>query len=103
MDIRSFVLGFKKGKQSGGGGGSDVKYFENRYPEVNLQEATRIKAYCFYMDTIIRSITMPHVTAIDQNAFQACPYLKTVNLPEGLLSIGISAFSGCNAMSESLA
>lgn len=101
MDIRSFILGFKKGKASGGGGGADVKYLENRYAEVDLQEATRIKAYCFYMDNTIESISMPKVTAIDNYAFQGCSKLRTVILPEGLVSVGLYAFSGCS-LAESL-
>ena len=102
MDINSFIIGFKKGKQSGGGGdGSDVKYIEKRYAEVNLQEATRIKPYFFYMDSTIETISMPKVVEIGQNAFQGCMKLRTVNLPEGLISVGVSAFSGCN-LAESL-
>ena len=66
--------------------------------------------YARYDYTVIPGIDIPaevtydgvtyQVTAIDQFAFGACSQLKTVSLPDGILSIGYAAFYDCSALND---
>lgn len=87
--------------ESIGGGGGDFpadKYFEGGYDEVNLPNATKIKKYAFYCDYTLVNISMPKVTAIEEDAFVNCNKLALTELPSGLTSVGNRCFSGCSKL-----
>ncbi|MBQ7563369.1 MAG: leucine-rich repeat protein [Lachnospiraceae bacterium] len=51
-------------------------------------------------DKIVQVVVMPGVTSVGRCAFDELSALKSVSLPEGLLSIGRSAFSASEKISE---
>lgn len=66
--------------------------------------------YPRYDYTVVPSIDIPatvtcdgvtyQVTAVDQFAFGACSQLKTVTLPDGILSIGYASFYDCSELND---
>lgn len=94
--IRKMVGG--SGGGSGDGGSDAEKYFEGGYAEVILPNATKIKPYAFYQDSVLTDISMPKVTSIGQNAFYGCAKLTSINLPL-VTSIGQYAFYQCAELS----
>ncbi len=59
---------------------------------------TFIGDYAFYNSSLI-SITLPEgVTSIGGSAFEGCNSLTSITIPEGVTSIGSSAFEGCNSL-----
>lgn len=53
---------------------------------------------------VVESITVPRqyngrtVTVVADNGFQNCIYLKEINLPDSITTIGNNAFKGCSAL-----
>lgn len=64
---------------------------------IEIKSATVIGNYAFMNCRSLSTVTLGEVTTIGDNAFQSTA-LTSVNLPEGLVSIGASAFSGCSNM-----
>ncbi len=50
--------------------------------------------------TGLRSLSMPGVQRITDNAFVGCTALGEVTFAEGLIAIGVNAFSGCTALEK---
>lgn len=94
MDINSFVIGFKKGKKSGGGFPGD-KYFEGGYTEVVLENATKLRQGAFYQDSIMETLSLPKVTELSSYCVNTCSNLSTILLAEGLAKIPANVFSNC--------
>jgi hypothetical protein len=74
------------------------KYLEERYAEVVLPNATKIKSYAFCEDSKLETIHMPNVTEINSNAFKNCTKLVLTSMPEKLTRLSISAFYGCTGL-----
>lgn len=96
-----YIFGLK-GEYEGEGGGGDGeftadKYFEGGYAEVNLPNATKIKQYSFYNDTIIETIKAPEATSIGDRAFYSCNALKSV-LADKVTELGEYSFYGCSSL-----
>ena len=67
-----------------------------------IYSVTSIGNSAFYACSSLTSIELPEgVTSIGHNAFQGCS-ITSIELPEGLISIGNSAFSGCDITSIEL-
>ena len=123
MDVKSFVLGYTKGKQSGSGGGGDsqldalidgtiTSLFSNikkvrsyafynyvDLTDVNFPEATAMGMDAFYGCSKLASANIPKVTAIPDYAFINCAKLTTANFPEATL-VGQYAFQGCASLNS---
>lgn len=55
----------------------------------------------FKLASNITNITIPEgVTSLGNSAFSACTNLETVIIPEGITSIGASAFNSCSSLTE---
>lgn len=80
-------------------------YFDGTLTEVDLPNITSIRPYAFYEpvrsfddNKRLKSINMPKVTTIGQNAFYSCSMLDLDSLPSGLTSIGDYAFQNCSSL-----
>ena len=51
-------------------------------------------------ETVTHNGTEYRVTAIDEYAFYSCDGLTSITIPEGVTTIGTSAFSGCTGLKE---
>lgn len=78
----------------GGGSGLGDKYFEGGYTDVVLENATRLKKYAFYNDSVLERLSIPKVTVIDTQAVYVCPNLSEINFGDELIEIGMSSISG---------
>ena len=63
--------------------------------DINLPNATAMRASLFKDDKILTSISMPKVKSIGDYAFQNCYNLVLTSLPKNLETIGSRSFSGC--------
>lgn len=51
------------------------------------------------MRNVIRHVKVdPSIKEIPEKLFKECEFLSTIDLPEGLLTIGVSAFQGCRLL-----
>ena len=100
-DVYLFGL---KGEYEGEGGGGDEfpadKYFEGGYAEVNLPNATQIRAYAFYFDATLEKISIPKATWIGSYAFHCCSKLAAVELSSELTSVVNNAFYDCTGLTN---
>lgn len=87
------------GGGTGGGGGEEnsvEKWISGEaVTDINLPNATAIRANLFQNDKILTSISMPKVKSIGDYAFQNCSNLALTSLPNNLETIGNRSFSGC--------
>lgn len=65
------------------------------------RQVKHIGVSVFHGEELIRSVTLPEgLLSIAQTAFAECPNLERVVLPQSLQSIGDSAFSRCPVLAE---
>lgn len=97
MDVKSFILGFEKGREEAHDPQVD-KYFSGEPAFLTLPYATQIKEYAFADEEWghgnLVGISMPKVNEIKETAFAYCSGLETVDMPN-LTRIGYGAFEGC--------
>ncbi len=89
MDINSFIIGIKKGKQSGNGG-SDFpvkEYFEKTAEEINLAGVKKIPQYAIYQQANLKRLYMPDVETFGSSAICQCPALEEITLPKSVISV----------------
>lgn len=122
MDIRSFILGFKKGKASGGGSSFPMKeFFEGTCKELTLTGVITLKTYALYNNSAVERIFLPNTETIgaygiSQNASLAeiilyeglktvdiygisyCAKLPSIVFPRSLVSMGWNAMYGCSGL-----
>lgn len=84
----------------GGTGGGEENIIEKwisgeAVTDINLPNATAIRANLFQNDTVLTSISMPKVKSIGDYAFQNCSNLALTSLPNNLETIGSRSFAGC--------
>ena len=97
MDINSFVIGFKKGKASGGGGFPVNEFFARTATELTLTGVERLGQYSFYQYTTLEKLYLPDTIEIASGAISICNNLSDIVMAEGLITIGgsgTSAISG---------
>lgn len=71
--------------------------------EYVMKDYTRISDFHFTNFGLLglESVEIPEgVTSIGANAFSECSNLKTINIPEKVTSIGSGAFYGCSSLAE---
>ena len=76
------------------------KVFEDYY-YVDVVEAPNVKiveAYVFSGCSSLESIYIPLVEEISDNAFNNISYIKEINLPETITSLGTQLFVGCDSL-----
>ena len=98
MDIRSFILGFKKGKAIGGGSDFPVNdFFARTATEIALTGVTTLGQYSFYQYNTLETVYLPDVTKISGGAISNCSKLSNVVMGEGLITIdgAIPTISSC--------
>ena len=62
---------------------------------------TQIPQYYFAYDNLLASITIPQgVTSIGGSAFSNCTSLASITIPQGVTSIGSSAFYYCTSLAS---
>lgn len=60
-----------------------------------------IRAYAFYINASLTSVTLPEsVVKIEENAFAHCRSIETMTFPNSLVSIGKHAFYECDELSQ---
>lgn len=100
MDINSFIIGFKKGKASGGGSDFPVKeFFEGTCKELTLTGLTEMKGYSLYNQINLERLSLG-VETIRGNAIYNCMKLTEINLLEGLNMIESMGIMECNKISS---
>ena len=67
---------------------------------ISLPAATSISSYVFQSCSGLTSVSLPTATSIGSNAFLNCSSLTSVSLPKCLETLGASAFSGCNKLTD---
>ena len=85
---------------TGGGGGDGSPTFKEMTTALYEIKAsdwgdhyTQIPQYYFAYDNLLASITIPQgVTSIGSSAFSNCTSLASITIPQGVTSIGSSAF-----------
>ena len=66
-----------------------------------FQNVSEIPSYCFYECTNLKSITIPDgIISIKEYAFCDCNSLASVTIPTGVTSIGRAAFQSCISLSS---
>lgn len=98
MDINSFIIGFKKGKQSGNGG-SDFPvndFFARTGTELTLTGVTKLGQGSIYQYTTLEKLYLPDVTEISSGAISGCTNLSNIVMGENLITIGGTATSAIN-------
>lgn len=103
MDINSFIIGFKKGKQSGGGW-SDFPvndFFGRIATEITLTGVTALGQGSIYQYNTLEKLYLPDVIGISSGAISSCSNLSNIVMGENLSTIGgqgTSAISGCPSL-----
>ena len=96
---------------SGGSSGESYvpmePYIEEKYDSNgNLTDFTshgyqKLRAYLFYEQSFLTNPSLPEgLTSIGESAFKECTSLALTSLPESLTSIGASAFSYCTSLTS---
>ena len=73
-------------------------YFEGGKDYVSLPTITKLKAYAFAGDDVMKSFYAPNVVTIGTNAFYAATSLMNVYLPKASGSLPQSAFASCKSL-----
>lgn len=99
MDINSFIIGFKKGKASGGGSDFPVKeFFEKTAEELNLKNVEVLKTYSIYTFLALKRLTIPDVKTIESSAIYMATGLTSMVLPKSLKTMQGNAFFSCTKL-----
>ena len=93
---------------TGGGGGDGSPTFKEMTTALYEIKAsdwgdhyTQIPQYYFAYDNLLASITIPQgVTSIGGSAFSNCTSLASITIPQGVTSIGSSAFYYCTSLAS---
>lgn len=89
MDINSFIIGFKKGKASGGGSDFPVNdFFARTGTELTLTGATKLGQGSIYQYNTLEKLYLPDVTEISSGAISSCNNLSNIVMGEKLITIG---------------
>lgn len=100
MDINSFIIGFKKGKASGGGSDFPVKeFFEGTCKELTLTGLDVLKGYAFYSNSVIEKLTTDAGT-LKSYSISDCPALTEINLLEGVTYLELYSIGGCQKITS---
>lgn len=80
-------------------GNALIKVNDNVGEKLNVKEGTVIIADHTANRSDIKELTLPSsLKYIGGAAFAACKNVETVDIPEGVISLGFSAFSSCHAL-----
>ena len=79
---------------------SGLYFFSNcpNLKQVNISGVTSINNFTFHNDIALEEVIMPNVTSIGVDAFYNCRALSITKLPNGVNSIGTSAFGQCSGI-----
>ena len=80
-------------------------YIEEKYDsngnliDFTLHGYQKVRAYLFYEQSFLTSSSLPEgLTSIGESAFTECTSLALTSLPKSLTSIGAYAFAGCTSL-----
>ena len=66
---------------------------------VTVKDIAYVPAHLFEKIQYVKTINLPdNITSIGDGAFQDCSSLETVNIPDTVTSFGEAAFSGCSSL-----
>lgn len=75
--------------------------FENsRITSLNAANVNIVAAKAFYNCKQLTSVNLPNLETIGAGAFANCERLNKFDLPKGIKKVGMSAFKGCNNLTE---
>ena len=100
--IKKITLPFV-GKQKGNSNDTDA-YFGYIFGDSKYQGGTSVTVYGawvgWYIPSILREVTITDETVISNGAFYKCSMLTKINLNDGIIQVGTSAFQGCSQIEE---
>lgn len=108
LDVPSLELWCKISFKKEVGSYNPLQYVKNLYVDNKLVEhiefpstLTKVNNYAFYGAECIKSVTIPEgVVSIGEQVFTYCINLEKVSLPQSLTTIGQNAFSYCSKIEQ---
>lgn len=98
MDINSFVIGFKKGKESGGGEFPVKAFFEKTAEELDLKGVTVLVSGAISAQPFLTKLSIPDVRLVNSSAISGCNTLTSLTFPKSLEQLYASGVMMCSGL-----